>query len=95
MSRMCVLFVPAFVLAAVTAPAIARDISGQYDFALRGTNIYLDRTPPRRAISDNTSMSVTQSGDRVRMELGSYAGASAATIFEGQVDNDRPGLVPG
>ncbi len=90
MSKICFLTVCAVALVALfAAPVFAQNIAGEYQVTVKGTNVFLDRSPATRSISDTTTLKVSQSGDRVTMEFGSFGGASAATVFKGKVGNKR------
>ena len=67
----------------------AQDISGEYEVSIRGTNIFLDVDPAQRPISDETTLDIEQTGEKISATFGSFAGASAATLFKGKVGNDR------
>ena len=71
------------------SPAWSQTIAGEYSVKVTGTNVFLDRTPVTGNINDTTTLKVTQNGDRVTMEFGTFAGASAATRFNGKVGNKR------
>ncbi|MEJ2157259.1 MAG: hypothetical protein P8X96_18160 [Desulfobacteraceae bacterium] len=73
----------------MVAPAWSQNIAGNYSVKLTGTNVYLDRTPVTQPINDTTTMKITQSGDRITVEFGTFASASAATRFKGKVGNKR------
>ncbi len=77
-----VLLLPAMVL-------FAQDIAGEYQVSIQGTNVFMDRNPAVRNITDNTTMEIEQSGETIILTFGSFAGASAATIFKGKVGNGR------
>lgn len=72
-----------------SAPAWSQNITGDYTVKVTGTNVFLDRTPVSRTISDTTTLKVTQNGDKVTMEFGTFAGASAALRFKGKAGNKR------
>jgi hypothetical protein len=76
-------------LMGTAVPAQAQNIAGSYDVQVRGTTVYTDRSPVQESISDETTMEITQDGDRITIEFGSFAGAMSRTRFEGTVGNDR------
>lgn len=76
-------------IALFAAPVFAQNIAGEYEVNVKGENVFLDKTPASRSISDTTTLKVKQSGDRITMEFGTFSGASAATIFKGKVGNKR------
>ncbi len=82
----------AVAVVAFVPAAGAQNVAGDYTVSVRGSNYYMDTTPPRRTISDTTTMKITQTGDKVSVEFGTFAGSSAATIFKGKVGN---GLICG
>ncbi len=78
-----------FTLLMLVTPLRAQNIAGEYEARITGTNHFLDRSPAQQAVSATTSIKVTQSGDQITMEVGGFAGVSAATIFKGKVGNNR------
>ena len=76
-------------IALFAVPVLAQNIAGEYQVRVKGENVLLDRSPASQSISDTTTLKVSQSGDRVTMEFGSFGSASAATIFKGKVGNQR------
>lgn len=81
----------AIVLCAVISavPGWSQNITGSYTVKVSGTNVYLDRNPASQSLNDTTSLQVTQNGDRITMDFGTFSGASAATRFTGKVGNNR------
>lgn len=73
----------------IAAQAWAQNIAGNYSVKVSGTNVYLDRTPVTQPINDTTTMKVAQNGDKITVDFGTFAGASAATTFKGKVGNKR------
>ncbi|MGD9365472.1 MAG: hypothetical protein PVH87_07235 [Desulfobacteraceae bacterium] len=71
------------------ATAWSQNISGEYSVKVKGTNVFLDRSPSRQHITDQTTLKVEQRGERVTMEFGAFGGASPATIFKGKAGNGR------
>lgn len=80
-----------FALAIATLPltSVAQNIAGSYDVRVNGTNHYLDISPAQKSISGNTTMIITQTGEKISVEFGSFAGAMAATRFKGKVGNNQ------
>ncbi len=68
-------------------PVWSQNIAGSYNVKVSGTNVYLDRTPVAQPINDTTTMKITQNGDKITVDFGTFAGASAATTFKGKVGN--------
>ncbi|MEA3508196.1 MAG: hypothetical protein U9R40_04665, partial [Synergistota bacterium] len=80
----------AFLLAAFAGGAMAQDISGSWTVTLHGYNYFTDRSPSKVAIhKTETTMEVEQSGDRVSITFGGFAGVSSATIFKGAVGQNK------
>lgn len=76
-------------LALVSAPgANAQTIAGDYAVTVTGTNNYFDITPATQPISATTTMNITQTGDKINVTFGAFAGAFTATLFKGKVGNN-------
>ena len=76
-------------LALVPAPgANAQTIAGNYAVTVTGTNNHLDITPATQPISATTTMNITQTGDKINVTFGTFAGAFSATLFKGKVGNN-------
>ena len=76
-------------LALVLAPgANAQTIAGNYAVTVTGTNNHLDITPATQPISATTTMNITQTGDKINVTFGTFAGAFSATLFKGKVGNN-------
>ncbi|MDT8285403.1 MAG: hypothetical protein RQ767_07725, partial [Thermovirgaceae bacterium] len=59
----------------------AQEIAGSWEVKLHGFNYFTDRTPSKVSIPEtDTTMEIEQSGDRVTITFGGFAGVSAATI---------------
>lgn len=78
-----------FLLTTLADSASAQNIAGDYAVQVRGSVVATDRTPATRSIEDETTMEITQRGDRIQVTFGSFAGAMSARRFEGTVGNDR------
>jgi len=76
-------------VAVFVVTAGAQDISGHYSVQVKGSNVFMDRSPGRQVIDDQTTLRVTQHGDRVSMAFGAIGGASPATMFKGRVGDGR------
>lgn len=76
-------------VAMCTATVWAQDISGNYKVTVKGVNVMMKRSSAHQHFSDETTLKVSQNGDRVTMTFGSFGGVSAATIFKGKVGNNR------
>ncbi|MDA0745915.1 MAG: hypothetical protein O2954_05310 [bacterium] len=70
-----------------TTQVAAQTIAGEYQVTVSGTNHYLDITPAKQPISATTTMQIEQEGEKVRVTMGSFASAFAATQFQGKVGN--------
>ena len=70
-------------------PGWSQNIAGSYAVKVTGTNVYLGRSPVTQSINDTTTLQVTQNGDRITLDFGTFSGASAATRFAGKVGNNR------
>ena len=79
----------AFTIAVLPMTALAQNIAGSYDVKVNGTNHYLDISPAQKNISATTTMKITQNGEKISVEFGSFSGAMAATRFKGKVGNKQ------
>lgn len=68
--------------------ANAQPIAGDYAVTVTGTNHYFDITPATQPISATTTMNITQTGDKINVTFGAFAGAFTATLFKGKVGNN-------
>lgn len=66
----------------------AQNIAGVYQVTVTGSNYYLDIAPAKRRISAMTTMKISQTGEKITVEFGTFAGAMASTIFKGKVGNN-------
>lgn len=62
---------------------------GDYTVKVTGQNIMMNQKQVVRQVSDTTTMNIKQIRDNVTLTFGTFASASAATVFKGKVGNKK------
>ncbi|OOZ02779.1 hypothetical protein BOW22_09665 [Solemya velum gill symbiont] len=72
-----------------SASAWSQNLAGEYNIKVTGSNVHLHKSPAQSSVNANTTLKITQNGSRITMTFGGFGGVSAATIFKGDVGNNR------